>query len=100
MPFTKTFVAVAALLSASATGAQTYAIQAGRLIVDASRPARGPSTLIVENGRITRIEDGLTTPAGATVIDQRGRTVMPGLIDVHVHLTSKSGLPWYEYVTP
>ena len=51
--------------------------------------------MIVDNGRIARIEDGFTAPAGATVVDQRSRTVMPGLIDVHVHLTQNIGEPWY-----
>ena len=91
--------ALAGLLSTSAY-AETYAIQAGRLIVDAAKPARGPSTVIVENGRIARIEDGATAPAGAVVIDQRNRTVMPGMIDVHVHLTFDAGKPWYEGLTP
>ena len=48
-------IAVAALLTSAAASAQTYAIQAGRLIVDAAQPERGASTVIVENGRITRI---------------------------------------------
>jgi imidazolonepropionase-like amidohydrolase len=97
----KTFIiAAVALLTASAAHAETYAIQAGRLIVDASQAARGPSTVIVDNGRIVRIEDGATAPAGAIVIDQRGRTVMPGMIDVHVHLTQDSGRPWYLPLTP
>ncbi len=94
-----TVLAVVALLTASAAQAETYAIQAGRLIVDASKPARGASTVIVENGRIARIEDGATAPAGATLVDMRSRTVMPGLIDVHVHLTFDSGSPWYEMLT-
>ena len=96
----KFIIAAVALLTASAAHAETYAIQAGRLIVDASKAARGPSTVIVDNGRIVRIEDGATAPAGAIVIDQRGRTVMPGLIDVHVHLTQDSGRPWYLPLTP
>ena len=96
----KFIIAAVALLTASAAHAETYAIQAGRLIVDASQAARGPSTVIVDNGRIVRIEDGATAPAGAIVIDQRGRTVMPGLIDVHVHLTQDSGRPWYLPLTP
>src|SRR3954464_6639768 len=90
----------AALAFASAAQAETYAIQAGRLIVDAAQPGRGPSTVVVENGRISRIEPGFSTPAGAIVVDERGRTVMPGLIDVHVHLTQDSGTPWYEGLTP
>src|SRR5678816_1243687 len=96
----KALLAGAAALSvATVAHAQTYAIQAGRLIVDAAQPTRGASTVIVENGRIARIEDGFTAPAGATVIDERNRTVMPGMTDVHVHLTQTSGTPWYAYFT-
>jgi imidazolonepropionase-like amidohydrolase len=90
----------AALITATAANAETYAIQAGHLIVDAAQPERGPSTVIVENGRIARIDSGFTTPAGAIVVDERGRTVMPGLIDVHVHLTHDANLPWYQRITP
>src|SRR4051795_12819332 len=89
----------AALVMAAAAQAETYAIQAGRLIVDAAQPERGNSTVIVENGRISRIEAGFTAPAGAIIIDERSRTVMPGLIDVHVHLTGTSGDPWYADFT-
>ena len=96
----KIMIAAAALLTATTAHAETYAIQAGRLIVDASQPERGPSTVIVDKGRIVRIDDGATAPAGAIVIDERNRTVMPGLIDVHVHLTQDSGTPWYQSITP
>ena len=89
----------AALAAASSANAETYAVQAGRLIVDAAQPARGNSTVIVENGRIARIEPGFTAPAGAIVVDERNRTVMPGMTDVHVHLTGTSGLPWYTDFT-
>ena len=95
----KLLTAVAALVVSTTASAETYAIQAGRLIVDAAQPTRGASTVIVENGRIARIEDGFTAPAGATVIDERNRTVMPGMTDVHVHLTQTSGTPWYAYFT-
>jgi len=91
----KLFAAALALTTASTASAETYAIQAGRLIVDAAQPARGASTVIVENGRIARIESGFTAPAGATVVDERSRTVLPGMTDVHVHLTGNSGEPWY-----
>src|SRR4051794_29903402 len=93
------FACAVAVLGAAAAHAETYAIQAGRLIVDAAQPARGNSTVIVENGRIARIESGFTAPAGATVVDERGRTVLPGMTDVHVHLTGTSGLPWYAGYT-
>jgi imidazolonepropionase-like amidohydrolase len=89
----------AALATAAAANAETYAIQAGHLIVDAAQPERGASTVIVDNGRITRVENGFTAPAGAIVVDERSRTVMPGMTDVHVHLTDTSGQPWYEGFT-
>ena len=91
----KLVVAALAFAAASIASAETYAIQAGRLIVDAAQPARGASTVIVENGRIARIENGFTAPSGATVVDERSRTVLPGMTDVHVHLTGNSGEPWY-----
>lgn len=88
------------LLLAGSAHAETFAIQAGHLIVDAARPERGPSTVIVTDGRIVRIDDGATAPDGATVVDLRGQTVLPGLIDVHVHLTGNAGEPWYQGLTP
>src|SRR5437660_4208895 len=90
---------VAALALATAANAETYAIQAGHLIVDAAQPARGNSTVIVENGRVSRIDSGFTAPPGAIVVDERVRTVMPGMTDAHVHLTDTSGQPWYQGFT-
>lgn len=93
--------AAAALLLGTAAHAETFAIQGGQVIVDAAKAPLGPSTIIVENGRIVRVEPGATAPAGATVIDQRGLTVMPGLIDAHVHLTSDPETPyWREAIDP
>jgi imidazolonepropionase-like amidohydrolase len=92
-------LATVALLTCGTASAATYAVQAGRLIVDAAQPARGNSTVIVENGRISRIDNGFTAPAGAIVVDERSKTVLPGMTDVHVHLTQDSGTPWYAYYT-
>src|SRR5947209_5767944 len=89
----------AALVFATAAIADTYAIQAGRLIVDAAQAERGPSTVIVDNGRISRIDSGFTAPPGAVVVDERTMTVMPGMTDAHVHLTDTSGEPWYAGFT-
>lgn len=86
---------LAVVLMSGAAHAETYAIQAGHVIVDAAKPERGASTIIVENGRIKSIEDGAIAPEGATIVDMRGKTVMPGMTDVHVHLTMNSGEPWY-----
>ena len=89
----------AAFAAATSANAETFAVQAGRLIVDASKPALGPSTVIVENGRVKAIDSGFTAPTGAIVVDQRESTVLPGLIDAHVHLTGDPGTPfWREAV--
>jgi imidazolonepropionase-like amidohydrolase len=95
----KGFVAAAALLASTAAPAETYAIQAGHLIVDAAQPPRAASTVIVETGKIARIESGYVAPQGTIVVDQRDKTVMPGMTDVHVHLTGTSGQPWYNGFT-
>jgi imidazolonepropionase-like amidohydrolase len=69
-------------------------VQAGRLLDRPGQAPRGPSTVVVRDGRIVEIRDGWVDAAafpGATVIDQRERFVMPGLIDSHVHLVSDLG---------
>ncbi len=45
--------------------------------------------ILVHGGEIAEIgESGVTTPADAKVVDVRGLTVMPGLVDAHVHVTA------------
>jgi len=90
----------ALLIAATPSGAEVLAIRAGHVIIDAAGPTRGASTIVVENGRITAINDAsVPIPAGARVIDQSSRTLLPGLIDAHVHLTGDPGKPfWNEAV--
>ena len=78
------------LALASGPAAADTLIHAGRLIDgDASR-AVNDRTLRVNGNDITAIEDGFTAPAaGDTVIDLRNSTVMPGLMDMHVHLNGE-----------
>jgi len=95
----KMIFAMAALLASTAASATSFAIQAGHLITDAAQAERGPSTVIVDNGRIGRIESGFNAPLGAIVVDERNRTVMSGMTDAHVHLTFDSGQPWYQGLT-
>ena len=83
--------AAAALLAAAAQAAPTY-VHAGRLIAVPGQAVRGPSTIIVDNGRIIEVRDGFVGPeAGAVVVDLKDKTVLPGLIDSHVHLASDRG---------
>jgi imidazolonepropionase-like amidohydrolase len=86
-----TAAALAALVAAAADAAPTY-IRAGRLIDIPGKSVRGPSTIVVDNGRIVLVtEDQIRVEPGATVIDLSDKTVLPGLIDSHVHLTSDRG---------
>jgi imidazolonepropionase-like amidohydrolase len=85
------------LLIAGPAAAETLVIHAGRLIADASGPAAGPSTITIVDGRITAIAAGLVPPPpGARFIDLSARTVLPGLIDLHVHLSGDPGLDYRQ----
>jgi imidazolonepropionase-like amidohydrolase len=85
--------ATASLAIASPALAETKVILAGNLIADPARGASGPATITVTNGRIAKVENGLNPAAGAsgTLIDLSTKTVLPGLIDLHVHLTGDPG---------
>lgn len=69
----------------------TY-VQAGRLLAD---PATGAleteKTLVIQGGKVLRVEAGYTSAPGAKIIALHDSFVLPGLIDSHVHLTSEQG---------
>lgn len=81
-------VTVNAQAPAEATSTQVW-IHAGRVIAVPGQAPRGATTIVVQDGRIAALHDGfLPAPAGARVIDLKGRTVLPGLVDSHSHLSS------------
>ena len=64
-------------------------IHAGALLDRPGQPPRGPSTIVVRDGRIEAIRDGYVAPTdGARLIDLKNAFVLPGLIDAHVHIFS------------
>ena len=72
----------------AATSTQTW-IHAGRVIAVPGQAPRGATTIVVVDGRIAALHDGfMPAPAGARVIDLKTRTVLPGLVDSHTHLSS------------
>lgn len=80
-------LALAGALSGVAC-AETLFVQAGKLLAD---PATGKvetaKTLVLENGKVTKIVDGYVAEPGGKVVDLKDSFVLPGLIDSHVHLT-------------
>ncbi|MEV6713456.1 amidohydrolase family protein [Lentzea sp. NPDC051208] len=65
------------------------ALRAGRAF-DGERSVPGPVTVLVEDGKIKAVEQGHPDVAGAEVVDLGTATVLPGLIDTHVHLCADS----------
>ena len=86
-------LASAALLAVSAQAQDSViVIQAGQLLDKPGSAPKGPSTIIVKNGKIVEIQSGYNQgPDGATIIDLKDQFVLPGLIDSHVHLDSDAG---------
>jgi imidazolonepropionase-like amidohydrolase len=94
-------VIVAALLASAApaaaqTAVATY-IHAGQLLDRPGEAPRGNSTVIVRDGKVAEVRDGFVAPeAGAKLVDLRDKFVLPGLIDMHVHLWGIGGDPQRE----
>jgi imidazolonepropionase-like amidohydrolase len=83
--------APAAAQPAAPSGPVTV-IHAGRLLDRPGRAPRGPSTIVIQGGRITEVRDGhQPAPPGARLVDLSSSYVLPGLIDSHVHLDSDAG---------
>jgi imidazolonepropionase-like amidohydrolase len=94
-----TVIALAGALPVRAedTPAKSLAIT-GVTVIDATgAPARPDMTVVITGDRITAIgkpgEVGL--PEGATVVDSKGKYLIPGLWDMHVHTADPSFLPLY-----
>lgn len=71
----------------------TTIIHAGRLIDVAEGKALKERSIVIEAGRIERIEKGYITAEDAELIDLRDATVMPGFMDMHVHLDMELNPP-------
>src|SRR5262245_3293585 len=66
------------------------ATQCGPLIDGLAAQAAPASTVVIRNGRIESVHAGLAQPTGLPVLDLRDYTCLPGLIDMHTHVTETS----------
>src|SRR5262245_2964502 len=84
------------LLTATTVGqqpppaARRVAIRAAHLVDPASGRRTDDVVVLVDGERIAQVGSRLTIPAGVETIDLGRSTLLPGLIDVHTHLSTQS----------
>jgi imidazolonepropionase-like amidohydrolase len=72
---------------APAAGAARWtAVRAGRMFDGKSSSLATNQVILIEGDRITAVGSNLAIPSGATVVDLSRATVLPGMIDTHIHL--------------
>src|SRR5271170_2022379 len=81
-------LALAAVLAAGAVCGKEIVLHSGTLIDGIADAPRSHVSLVIRDGRIVSIQDGFISPAGAEVIDLSNATVLPGLIDCHIHISA------------
>ena len=87
--------AAAVFLHPPASTAPVVAIRAARLIDGRGGAPMASPVVIIHGDRIEHVGSGLAIPSGARVIDLGGATLLPGLVDLHTHLTS-TGVHWED----
>lgn len=78
-------VAAPIVVSSQRPGSTNLLVIRDVRVFDGER-TREQTTVVVRDGRIHSVDRGTAEIAGATVVEGRGRTLLPGLIDSHVHV--------------
>jgi imidazolonepropionase-like amidohydrolase len=81
-----TLIAAAAIVQAVPAAQPVTVIHAGTLMDVPGRAPKRNASILIQGRKIVEIRNGFADVPGARVIDLRTSTVMPGLIDAHVHL--------------
>jgi imidazolonepropionase-like amidohydrolase len=81
----------------SGSRAQKIAIVGGTLVDGTGSPAIPDSVVLIENGKITAVgrESQIKIPSGVQKIDAHGKTILPGLWDMHAHFEQVEWGPIY-----
>lgn len=74
-------------------------VKAARLIDGRGGPPIAPAMVRIDGERIAAVGSSLAVPQGARVIDLGSATLLPGLIDLHTHLTGERRVHWEEVLT-
>jgi imidazolonepropionase-like amidohydrolase len=82
-------VGVLVLAASSQASARDIVVHAGTLIDGISETSRHEVSILIRDDTIVSILPGFQTPAGAEVVDLSKAAVLPGFIDVHVHISAK-----------
>jgi imidazolonepropionase-like amidohydrolase len=92
----KTFACCVAVASLAVTAHAQQAVvyEGARLIIGDGSAAIENGAFVVENGHITAIGPRLQPPAGAKHVNLAGKTVMPAMINVHVHIGYEGYSSW------
>jgi imidazolonepropionase-like amidohydrolase len=69
----------------------TIALRCARVIDGLSDAPIENATVLIENGRITAVGRDIVPPEGVPLVDLTGHTCLPGLIDMHTHLSDRPG---------
>lgn len=89
-------IAACASLATAQEPAKITVLRAARLIDARGGSSISPGMVRVEGDRIAAVATQLDVPRGATLIDLGDATLLPGLIDLHTHLTNRMGVHWED----
>ena len=91
------YISFLLLLCSFSLAAQTSYLHCGHLLAVPGEKMQKEMTIIVTDGKIEAVRKGYATPdAGIALIDLKNQYVLPGLMDMHIHIEHESNPKTYE----